>query len=277
METSPLFPEEPEQTLSAPVSHASRTRAPGSDWARRMTAHSGRSLFELLPETGPLGSCLRTLLGSSKWRSAACWLTWKAKGTKLRRLYFQLAPSTPRTGATGYGLLPTMRAALTGKITPRRALDLNPNLESVLARQLWPTPLASNANGPQISTNKGGLKLQSAVLLYPTPRASENENRQTKLTPSQMAGRRGLNLASVANLFPTPTARDWKDGTAQSCANVPINGLLGRAVHALPAPIMRPNAAGSLNPDWVGLLMGYEEHWTNLEQKQEEREWIQIS
>ena len=237
METSPLFPEEPEQTLSAPVSHASRTRAPGSDWARRMTAHSGRSLFELLPETGPLGSCLRTLLGSSKWRSAACWLTWKAKGTKLRRLYFQLAPSTPRTGATGYGLLPTMRAALTGKITPRRALDLNPNLESVLARQLWPTPLASNANGPQISTNKGGLKLQSAVLLYPTP-----------------------------------TARDWKDGTAQSCRNVPANGLLGRTVHRL-----QPTAEGSLNPQFCEYLMGYEEHWTNLEQKQEEREWIQIS
>lgn len=216
METSPLFPEEPEQTLSAPVSHASPTRAPGSDWARQMTAHSGRSLFGLLPETGPLGSCLKALLGSSKWRSAACWLTWKAKGTKRRRLYFQLAPSTPRTGATGYGLLPTMRA----------------------------------------------------VLLYPTPRASENENRQTKLTPSQMAGRRGLNLASVANLFPTPTARDWKDGTAQSCANVPINGLLGRAVHALPVPIMRPNADESLNPDWVELLMGYEEHWTNLDETQ---------
>lgn len=239
METLPLFQPDSGPTSSPPDSPASPTRAPGSDWARRMTAHSGRSLFELLPESGPLGSCLKTLLGSSKWRSAACWLTWKAKGTKRRRLYFQLAPSTPRTGATGYGLLPTMRAAL---------------------------------------TNKGGLKLQSAVLLYPTPRASENENRQTKLTPSQMAGRRGLNLASVANLFPTPTARDWKDGTAQSCANVPINGLLGRAVHALPAPTANRRDGlqshgvnviqGALNPEWVELLMGYEEHWTNLDETQ---------
>lgn len=207
METSPLFPEEPEQTLSAPVSHASPTRAPGSDWARQMTAHSGRSLFELLPETGPLGSCLRTLLASSKWRSAACWLTWKAKGTKRRRLYFQLAPSTPRTGATGYGLLPTMRAAL---------------------------------------TNKGGLKLQSAVLLYPTPRASENENRQTKLTPSQMAGRRGLNLASVVNLFPTPTA-NRRDGLQSHGVNV---------------------IQGALNPEWVELLIGYPPGWANLDEAQ---------
>jgi len=31
--------------------------------------------------------------------------------------------------------------------------------------------------------------------------------------------------------WPTPTQRDWKDGTAKSCRNVPENGLLGRAVH----------------------------------------------
>lgn len=34
--------------------------------------------------------------------------------------------------------------------------------------------------------------------------------------------------------MPTPTARDYKDGSAQSCANVPANGLLGRVVHKLP-------------------------------------------
>lgn len=40
-------------------------------------------------------------------------------------------------------------------------------------------------------------------------------------------------------LIPTPTARDWKDGTAQSCANVPANGLLGRVVHKLwPTPVV---------------------------------------
>jgi hypothetical protein len=38
------------------------------------------------------------------------------------------------------------------------------------------------------------------------------------------------------NLLPTPTSRDWKDGTAQACQNVPVNGLLGRAVHLWPTP-----------------------------------------
>ena len=29
----------------------------------------------------------------------------------------------------------------------------------------------------------------------------------------------------------TPTSRDWKDGTAESCARVPVNKLLGREIH----------------------------------------------
>jgi hypothetical protein len=42
-----------------------------------------------------------------------------------------------------------------------------------------------------------------------------------------------LDLAS----WPTPTTRDHKDGSEQSCTNVPINALLGRAVHqATPGP-----------------------------------------
>ena len=32
-------------------------------------------------------------------------------------------------------------------------------------------------------------------------------------------------------MWPTPTSRDWKDGSAKACANVPKNGQLGRQVH----------------------------------------------
>lgn len=37
-------------------------------------------------------------------------------------------------------------------------------------------------------------------------------------------------------MWPTPTGRDYKDGTAKSCENVPVNGLLGRAVHLWRTP-----------------------------------------
>ena len=82
-------------------------------------------------------------------------------------------------------------------------------------------------------------------------------------------------------LWPTPTARDYKDGGATSCANVPVNGLLGRAVHLYPTPKAQnargggqvhgnggPSldvvAGGSLNPAWVEWLMGYPVGWTDL-------------
>lgn len=47
--------------------------------------------------------------------------------------------------------------------------------------------------------------------MWPTPRASPNENRQTKPTPSQLAGKHGMNLATSVNMYPTPTAYDAND------------------------------------------------------------------
>jgi len=62
------------------------------------------------------------------------------------------------------------------------------------------------------------------------------------------------NLNDQVKMWPTPTSRDHKDGTAQSCANVEENGLLGRVVHSVLGP---PNPTGSLNPQFVEWLMGY--------------------
>ena len=77
--------------------------------------------------------------------------------------------------------------------------------------------------------------------------------------------------------WPTPTARDWKDGTAKSCQNVPVNGMLGRAVHKVPTLTasswktggnrrhLRGVAGGALNPTWVEWLMGWPLGWTASE------------
>ena len=103
---------------------------------------------------------------------------------------------------------------------------------------------------------------------------------------------------SASHLWPTATARDYKEGTAKSCANILVNGLLGRAVHAtnaglFPTPTtgaglcggtgnfqqlkalrecgmiteeerrsMSAGNGGSLNPEWVEWLMGYPIGWT---------------
>jgi hypothetical protein len=93
--------------------------------------------------------------------------------------------------------------------------------------------------------------------------------------------------------WPTPTSRDYKDGPASSCANVPANGLLGWVVHQWPTPTIPSTTGGrkglgggahgreqlrlassseeefkamnggSLNPTWVEWLMGYPLGWTD--------------
>lgn len=114
-----------------------RTVSPGCDAAVRMTVRSGLKCCALSQNVGPVGSSERMLLASFQWRSSIVHLRWTTKAlfsvrsetytivrdealqakrwhlskrsdTRSRRLYFQLAPSVPRTGGTGFGLLPTM-------------------------------------------------------------------------------------------------------------------------------------------------------------------------
>lgn len=83
---------------------ASQPPAPGSKEARKMTAGSGRRLYESFAKSRPLGAFLRILLESETWHSTEFYLTWKLKATKSKCLVFQLAPSMPRTGANATGL-----------------------------------------------------------------------------------------------------------------------------------------------------------------------------
>lgn len=118
------------------ASHFQRQESEGE---RKMTVTSGRKCFGLYERYDPLGSLVRTLLESPAWYNPAVRLRWKVKplfSTRLTRkryssknmlsrpyaeilsvrdipssrFLFQLAVSEPRTGETGYGLLPTPRA-----------------------------------------------------------------------------------------------------------------------------------------------------------------------
>jgi len=121
--------------------------------------------------------------------------------------------------------------------------------------------------------------------LLPTP-IKERAGTSEKTLQMVREGKAHMTLDRYMQMFPTSTTRDWKDGTAKSCENVPVNGLLGRAIHS-PTPRatkiegysrgdFRPAlhqvasgedkpVAGSLNPTWVDWLMGYPIEWTDLE------------
>lgn len=153
---------------ASPVSHSVMQ---DEEKARQMTATSGRTCFESYRTSNQTGSslkmCAGLLLGTTAWYSSRCVLTWKAKATKSNRLLFQLAPSTPRTGETGSGLLPTVQT---------QGLKVCKNRKSV--PMILPTPVASDyeggvcgdakiENGRWMRTNaKGqrfGVKIRDAV------------------------------------------------------------------------------------------------------------------
>lgn len=127
-------------TLFAVDTPASLSQRPGNGAARQTTATSGLKCLGLSANYGPLGSLERILLGTLRWGSTMCFLTWKTRATPQGRLLFQLAPSMPRTGEIGFGL--------------------------------WPTPTVHGNNNRKGLTKKSGDGLATAVRMWPTPRAS---------------------------------------------------------------------------------------------------------
>lgn len=128
---------------------------------QEMIAGSGKRLLELYENFLPHGSFLRMLtvclLSKKEWYSSNCWLTWKTKVTPVRRLLFQLAPSTPRIGGIGCGLLRTPDAGM-GRgprseeklkdryLKRKMPLCLNDQL-AMIVKGLLPTPAARDYKG----------------------------------------------------------------------------------------------------------------------------------
>ncbi|WP_329595493.1 hypothetical protein OG195_27420 [Streptomyces sp. NBC_01362] len=89
------------------------------------------------------------------------------------------------------------------------------------------------------------MNLRHVVSLLPTPRASENENRQTKRTPSQIAGTHGKCLAAeVCELLPTPVVADARDTANFRPDGTPYGQGYGKtltdAARLLPTPTATP-------------------------------------
>ncbi len=111
---------------------------------------------------------------------------------------------------------------------------------SASASLLWPSARASDGEkgGPNQSGSKGDLMLPSAVNQWKTPHGFMGQGEKGKYGGGGEFAKQ-VREVELKN-WPT-TARDHKDGTAQSCRNVPANGLLGRVIHQHPSG--RPDPA----------------------------------
>ena len=292
----------PDAISSPAATRVSRSVKPGSAEARRMTVTSGRKCIELLNKRDPLLSLLKTWLVTSRWDSTRCWLTWRAKATPLGRLYFQLAPKTPRIDVIDAGSSPEIWNTPIGSDAEKRG---NPRIGAGLAGQvqLWPTPntmdsLPARENIKEINNSRDGRKnrvalsnLREAVVdpdyqkMWPTP-DTNNHRDGTKLRKDNNladGGRHGVSLhhAVAANphqLWPTPTTQGIEHPNAELTESGRRLSRDKKSSHSVNLadqarmlgnhPEVRNTGQGTLNPDWVELLMGYPAGWTCLDDGQ---------
>ncbi len=153
--------------------------------------------------------------------------TWPPSGMTRNGRASQQPPLVRRTSGGASSLLPTE--------TPKHGL--------------WSPPQTGEANGggqhPD-KRKKGGhsVYLRDQVKQWPTPTQSDATG-----GPGSSGRAGGPNLRTAVTeppveSWPTPRARDWK-GSGKDC--------LDKAVK------------GSLNPDWVEILMGFPAGWTEVD------------
>lgn len=267
--TPPASPDGPMTESCGRARRRASRSAPRAKAKPRLTIGTYGPTFSDSPvPDGPLSSWesrLRRRL--ARTGSTECALTWKASATPAGRPLSRLVPSTRPTDATDYGLWPTpttrdWKDSVGMSFEPRKdgasRLDLLPRQVYWIAQNtpaaLWVTPQAFDAsndgkgralrykgNAPSEAGNtrdpnksgswRGDLKDWATVALWPTPRASANENRTTKIPPSQLDGRHGLYLSSVA---------------------------IGMQPAGSSATTEKP---GALNPTFVAWLMGFPKAW----------------
>ena len=153
--------------------------------------------------------------------------TWPKQGMMQDGKFWVLTMLGPDTKGNGCGYWPTPRNRMTGNVSPNRVTDKFNNLESVISREMWPTPKSQNANSPGIH-GQGGMDLQTTVAKWPTPRGQDSYERRNMKTMKRIYDEGGdLTLVTKIKVESSKT--------------------------------------GQLNPDWVEWLMGWPLKWSALE------------
>lgn len=260
-------------TSSPEASPASPSPSPASGAAAETTAISGLNCIGLFGLPGPVGACWRTLLASSRWRTACSGytLTWKRSATRWGAELFRLRLSAPRTGATGSGssrLWMTPKAADAAFGTPStsdRPRAMSTHLGTQV--QFWPTPNSAKAGSDLTLTCSGDgweapNKLGWAVAreMWPTPQ-----------TEGFDAGRhRGTadSLPSAVKLLPTPRAIYGEHPGMTDPSHLTGAAMLPTAAASegqRRGQLSEVVAGQQLSAAWVTRLQGYPDGWLDLD------------
>jgi len=192
----------------SPVSPSAR---PDDDWVSPTLDGSGRSSHGFLASYDPAMHLWKTsqvsLLPTTGMPCQPFSETWPPSGMMRNGQAFQRPLLVPRTFDGGSSLWPTPTKADGERGSLQYQGNHNPTLLGVVRRR-WPTPKGSaDKYGSPRENDRGDL--QSAVRMWPTPRSSPSENRQTKRTPSQESSRHGLSLAAEVGGQLNPVWVNW--------------------------------------------------------------------
>ena len=232
-------------TSSAGASPANPTQAQANDLEKKMTATSGQKCLDAFERFSHVGSWAKTfsdlLIGMEGWYSKRCKLTWKLKGTKSNRLYFQLQASTLPTEEIESGLLLG---------TPR--VQERPRSERFRKGR---TPTISE----YAEQFKGLLLTPTSVMTdEPPEKMRERAERNGYKNGTQYGSL--LSQVKYSGMLPTPTAQIIKHSHKKNYWDKRIKDGrqkdLSMVIHG------HNGMTSQLNPQFVEEMMGFPENWT---------------
>jgi hypothetical protein len=214
--------------------HANPIQWPESEKERKTNAIYGPKCCEQLEKFNHVGLWAKMfsalLIGQEGWCSTRCKLTWKLRGTKYGRMFFQLRPLALPTEEIGYGLLPTV---------------------------------TSHQQNTQFKQGGTCLQAKMAMGMLPTPNSRDFKDAQT---PEKYQERKekwaenGINIQLslpqlVKNqMLPTPMASDCGEKVT-GLENQDSLVKMTREITGKPS---------QLNPRFVLEMMGFPPNWTEL-------------
>jgi DNA (cytosine-5)-methyltransferase 1 len=143
----------------------------------------------------------------------------------------------------------------------RQAGPSGNELGRAVNRAAFPSPKAADAKGGDYTRDgRTGVErplLTGAARSWPTPKASPSGPDFARMNRPDSGGD-DLATAVAREMLPTPSSRDWKSGAASEATHERNSRPLNEVVYR----IAQVNGTGSLNPDWVELLMGWPLGWT---------------
>ena len=277
--------------------YANHTHRLVSDLEKKMTATSGQRCVEQYERFSRPTLWARMfsdlLIGMEGWYSTKCRLTWKLRGTKYNRLYFQLVPSTLPTEGIGFGLLPTVTTQetphLQAELTEnnrRKALNGNShslNIADLALRKMLPTPnardyLGETTPGKRV-TATGKIQNYGEVLpdaikrlttmpgMLPAQTAMDSTNatatmKSTEVKEGSMHSVTLVRYMMNNPLLNTPCASDKNGGCTRPNEKLQLGTNLVNEMHGVLD--QQPGKTSQLNPPFVLEMMGFPPGWTEL-------------